>query len=176
MATILEGLNKLSGKLGGAETATENLEALNAIAGAIGGETNATSNADAIDQIAEHASGGGGSSDFTPVAVTLKSSVSTATSDDDTIGFWGRGEDEGYEFVSGLYKLGTHYLDSYGFDVTTPEQTVDILMCAEPFYIRSDHPMTATGSATVETVTDPIAGSYYRATVTGDCELTISAE
>lgn len=60
MATILEGLNKLSGKLGGAETATENLEALNAIAGALGGETNATNNADAIDQIAEHASGGGG--------------------------------------------------------------------------------------------------------------------
>lgn len=58
MATILEGLNKLSGALGGAETATENLEALNAIAGALGGETNATNNADAIDQIAEHASGG----------------------------------------------------------------------------------------------------------------------
>ena len=60
MATILEGLNKLSGALGGAETATENLEALNAIAGALGGETTATNNADAIDQIAEHASGGGG--------------------------------------------------------------------------------------------------------------------
>lgn len=70
MATILEGLNKLSGALGGAETATENLEALNAIAGALGGETNATNNADAIDQIAEHASGGGGSSDFTTATIT----------------------------------------------------------------------------------------------------------
>lgn len=71
MATILEGLNKLSGALGGAETATENLEALNAIAGALGGETTATNNADAIDQIAEHASGGGGSSDFSTATVTI---------------------------------------------------------------------------------------------------------
>lgn len=71
MATILEGLNKLSGALGGAETATENLEALNAIAGALGGETTATNNADAIDQIAEHASGGGGSSDFSTAEVTF---------------------------------------------------------------------------------------------------------
>ena len=71
MATILEGLNKLSGALGGAETATENLEALNAIAGALGGETNATNNADAIDQIAEHASGGGGGGDWSEATVTV---------------------------------------------------------------------------------------------------------
>lgn len=76
MATILEGLNKLSGALGGAETATENLEALNAIAGALGGETTATSNADAIDQIAEHASGGGGSSDFSTAEVTITNNSS----------------------------------------------------------------------------------------------------
>lgn len=71
MSTILEGLNKLSGALGGAETATENLEALNAIAGALGGETNATNNAEAIANIAENASGGGGSSDFSTVEVTV---------------------------------------------------------------------------------------------------------
>lgn len=79
MATILEGLNKLSGALGGAETATENLEALNAIAGALGGETNATSNADAIDQIAEHASGGGGGGgDWSEAKVTVATTGQTA--------------------------------------------------------------------------------------------------
>jgi len=88
MSTILEGLNKLSGALGGAETATENLEALNAIAGALGGETTSTNNADAIDMIAEHASGGGGSSDFSTATVTIvNNSGETVTNVNATLAF-----------------------------------------------------------------------------------------
>lgn len=59
MATILEGLNQIAEKLGGAES-TSNLEALNAISGALGGSADATENAEAIANIAENASGGGG--------------------------------------------------------------------------------------------------------------------
>lgn len=80
MATILEGLNKLSGALGGAETATENLEALNAIAGALGGETTATNNADAIDQIAEHATGGGGGGSVELADVLIENTSSATAS------------------------------------------------------------------------------------------------
>lgn len=114
MATILEGLNKLSGALGGAETATENLEALNAIAGALGGETNATNNADAIDQIAEHASGGGGSSDFSTVEVTV-----TNNSTLDTMAFVPiRVDESGMSFAAPSFEIasGTH-------------ATVNVILC-----------------------------------------------
>lgn len=71
MATILEGLNQIAEKLGGAES-TSNLEALNAISGALGGSADATENAEAIANIAENASGGGGGGgDITIAKVTM---------------------------------------------------------------------------------------------------------
>lgn len=74
MATILEGLNQIAEKLGGAEGAS-NLEALNAISGALGGASDAADNAAAVANIAQNASGGGGSSDFSTARVTLECSV-----------------------------------------------------------------------------------------------------
>lgn len=72
MATILEGLNQISEKLGGASDAEQTLEALNAISGALGGETDAENNADAIANIAVNAAGGGGgASDLSLATVTV---------------------------------------------------------------------------------------------------------
>lgn len=79
MATILEGLNQISEKLGGTSNAKQTLEALNAISGALGGETDAENNADAIANIAENASGGGsGGSEHNPAAITIKNNGAAA--------------------------------------------------------------------------------------------------
>lgn len=150
MATILEGLNKLSGKLGGAETATENLEALNAIAGALGGETNATNNADAIDQIAEHASGGGGSSDFSTVEVTV-----TNNSTRDAEAFVPiRINDGGMSFAGFSFQIasGSH-------------ETVNVILCQDAALcdIDTSSPVNITATGSIQVVPDStmcqIAGS-----------------
>ena len=139
MATILEELNKLSGALGGAETATENLEALNAIAGALGGETNATNNADAIDQIAEHASGGGGSSDFSTVEVTITNN-SVLNNAIALVPI--RADDSGMSYAAFSFEIagGTH-------------ETVNVILCQDAAIcsidISSPVNITATGSIEV---------------------------
>ena len=167
MATILEGLNKLSGALGGAETATENLDALNAISAALGGSADAENNADAIDQIAEHASGCGGG--FTSVEVQINSTVDEAYN----VSFNGTDEDpDGYNYITALLQAdGRHYS---AWDYEGPiATTATIIKLAESFEFMTLKPMTATGDAVVREEHDP-GGTLYVATITGNCALTIT--
>lgn len=168
MATILEGLNKLSGALGGAETATENLEALNAIAGALGGETTATNNADAIDQIAEHASGGGGSSDFSTAEVTIVNNSqgiftlvpTTLELDSKLLGFrWttnGVDSQQEYEYIQNTETTDKFYI-SRGYYMFGYNQT-----------LADAAAYTVTGNAEV-TVVDNMPAVK----ITGDCTITM---
>lgn len=157
MSTILEGLNKLSGALGGAETATENLDALNAIAGALGGETNATNNADAIDQIAEHASGGGGSSDFSTAEVYYNNKKTTFTA----------------YFPTGYYDEYQGEVTAYSTSMQTisggnAHDTYQVILykgaCLADF-TNATGSISITGDATNN-------GGYI--TITGDCTITIN--
>lgn len=176
MLTPKTRLEKWLAKIAGESVDIEPKDRLETLLAKIAGDSVTITPDDSLEywlnEIAENG-GGGGSSDFTTVTVTIKSSVSSATSEDDNIGFWGQGRDEDdYEVVTALYKYGTYYTFSYAFDVTTPERVVDIMMCGESFQIASYHPMTASGNASVETITEPTL--TYVATVTGNCVLTIS--
>ena len=158
MATILEGLNKLSGALGGAETATENLEALNAIAGALGGETTSTNNADAIDQIAEHASGGGGSSDFSTATVTLNLTYPEGV-------------------VADIARINTYFDISqasvYGGNIYTDSDNVEVVLYQNKCSVYEIKGSAGNTDYAAENITvsgsvvfDAEAGAYI---VTGDC-------
>lgn len=118
-------------------------------------------------------SGGGGSSDISTVKVTLISNVSEALPESDVIGFGGQSHDS-EDVITALYKENGAYYYTYDFDVTTPERSIDIYKFGESFNIFSIHPMTATGNATVEVQHPAPTTTYYMATVTGDCTLTIA--